>query len=345
MITFVRSWSMKVMTLFSKAGLNGFFFAMIAVVVLAWLFPEGGAPDSPLPLKTISDLGVAVIFFFYGLRLSPERLRAGVSQLYLHGVVQASTFLFFPVLVLLAYAFFYEADSRMIWIGTFYLAALPSTVSSSVVLVSIAGGNVAAAIFNASISSLIGIFLTPVWMSLFIDSGTLPAGDLGRIILDLCLQILLPVIAGLLLHHKLGSLTDRYRSQLRIFDQLVILLIVYRAFSESFAGNAFAPYSAGEILWLSLLMLGLFFLMLGIMSAISSLLKFSREDRITVIFCGSKKSLVQGAVMGQVLFPQTLSLGIILLPLMLYHALQLLAGSILAQRMARTTGNDQGLRR
>ncbi len=326
---------MKILTLLSRAGLNGFFFAMIAVVALAWFFPAAGTNDSPLPLKIISDLGVSVIFFFYGVSLSPERLRSGLSQMKLHGVVQASTFLLFPAVVLIGYAFFNKPDTRMLWIGAFYLAALPSTVSSSVVLVSIAGGNVAAAIFNASVSSLIGIFLTPLWMSIFIDSGTLSVGDLGSVIIDLCVQILLPVIAGLVLHNKLGFLVDRYRKYMRLFDQSIILLIVYRAFSESFSRNVFAPYSISEILWLSALMLALFFLMVGMMITLAKWLKLSSEDRITLIFCGSKKSLMQGAVMGQVLFPQNLSLGIILLPLMVYHALQLLAGSILAQRMSQ----------
>ncbi len=326
---------MKILTLLSKAGLNGFFFAMIGVVAIAWFFPEAGAADSSLPLKVISDFGVSVIFFFYGVSLSPERLRAGLSQMQLHSVVQASTFLLFPMVVLIAYALFNAPDTRLLWIGTFYLAALPSTVSSSVVMVSIAGGNVAAAIFNASVSSLIGIIITPLWMSIFIDSNTLSVGDLGGVIIDLCLQILLPVILGLLLHRTLGFIVERHRKYLRLFDQSVILLIVYRAFSESFAKDVFAPYSISEILWLSLLMLALFFLMLGMMNVLAKWFKLSREDRITLIFCGSKKSLMQGAVMGQVLFPQTLSLGIILLPLMVYHALQLLVGSILAQRMAQ----------
>lgn len=326
---------MKILTLLSKAGLNGFFFAMVVVVAIAWFFPAPGAADSSLPLKAISDFGVSVIFFFYGVSLSPERLRSGLSQMQLHGVVQASTFLLFPTVVLIGYALFNAPDTRLLWIGTFYLAALPSTVSSSVVMVSIAGGNVAAAIFNASVSSLIGIILTPLWMSIFIDNGSLSVSDLGGVIADLCLQILLPVILGLLLHSKLSFIVERYRNYLRLFDQSIILLIVYRAFCESFAKDVFAPYSIGEILWLSLLMLALFFLMLGMMTMLAKWLKLSREDRITLIFCGSKKSLMQGAVMGQVLFPQTLSLGIILLPLMVYHALQLLVGSIIAQRMAQ----------
>src|SRR5690606_24559432 len=116
--------------------------------------------------------------------------------------------------VLIGYALFNAPDTRLLWIGTFYLAALPSTVSSSVVMVSIAGGNVAAAIFNASVSSLIGIILTPLWMSIFIDNGSLSVSDLGGVIVALCLQILLSVILGLLLHSKLSFSDERYRTYL-----------------------------------------------------------------------------------------------------------------------------------
>jgi sodium/bile acid cotransporter 7 len=230
---------------------------------------------------------------------------------------------------------FYTPESDLLWVGAFYLAAVPSTVSSSVVMVSIAGGNISAAIFNASVSSLIGIFLTPVWMNLFVTSHSLSASDLTDVILHLCLQVLLPVAAGIALHGKLGFLTVRFKNQLRHVDQAIILLIVFRAFCDSFLNNMFEGYTIIELLILGGLMLMLFLVMLGIMQVLALRMGFSREDRITVIFCGSKKSLIQGVVMGQILFPDAAAFAIVLLPLMLYHALQLFAGSILAQQMAR----------
>jgi solute carrier family 10 (sodium/bile acid cotransporter), member 7 len=325
---------MKMTRLLKKAGLNGFFLLLLVMVLLAWLIPEWGASSSPIPLKTITNFGVALIFFFYGVKLDPEKLRAGLGHWKLHLLIQGTTFLIFPLLVLLVYPLLSTDEFELWWIGIFYLAALPSTVSSSVVMVSIAGGNISAAIFNASISSLIGIFITPLWMSIFIDSSALSIGHLSDVILNLVLQILLPVIIGVLLHAKLGYFVAKYKDSLRHFDQTIILLIVFRAFSESFSGNMFEGYRILEITLLGVAMLVFFLVMLFIMQVLSSWMKFSREDRITILFCGSKKSLVQGAVMGQVLFPQATIFGIILLPLMLYHTLQLLAGSILAQRMA-----------
>jgi sodium/bile acid cotransporter 7 len=321
------------LTHLQKAGLNGFFFALIFMVLLAWFFPYHGTTQSPLPLGTITKYGVSVIFLIYGLRLSPEKLRTGLTNWKLHLLIQTTTFLVFPLFVLIFSFLLNDPEYGMLWIGTFYLAALPSTVSSSVVMVSIAGGNLPAAIFNASISSVIGIFLTPLWMSFFIkETGS--SVDLIDVIVKLCLQVLAPVILGILLHDRFGSFAERYKTELRYFDQTIILLIVYTAFCESFYGDMFASHQMTEILMLALIMISLFLVMFMCMYLLSSLFKFNREDTITVLFCGSKKSLVQGAVMGRVLFPNPVSFGLILLPLMLYHALQLIAGSIIAEKMA-----------
>lgn len=314
-----------------RVGLNTFFFLLIGMIFLAKLFPDWGTADSPLPLKTITGAGISFIFFFYGVKLSPQKLWEGLSNWKLHLVVQATTFLIFPLVVLVLYTFFGEEGSYL-WLGTFYLAALPSTVSSSVVMVSIAGGNLPAAIFNASISSMVGIFITPVWMDILLPETSV-SFDLTDTFIKLSLQVLFPVIIGLMLHHRLIGFVNKYQAALKNFDQGIILLIVFTAFAESFAEDMFSGHSTGQLIGLSVLMLAFFGLMLALMYFISVGFRFSREDTITVMFCGSKKSLVQGAVMGRVMFPDPVVFGVILLPLMIYHALQLMAGSALAQRM------------
>jgi solute carrier family 10 (sodium/bile acid cotransporter), member 7 len=317
----------------AKAGLNAFFFCLLGTVLLAWLFPSVGSSSSPVPLAEISRYGVSVIFFFYGVQLNIKDLLARLGNWRLHVLIQATTFLFFPLLAI-AIRYFFGNDSGL-WLGFYYLAVLPSTVSSSVVMVSIAGGNVPAAIFNASVSSIIGIFITPLWMSLYlVNAGE--GLDLSDVILKLCLQVLLPVIAGMLFNNKLGTWVAKYKAWLRYTDQFIILLIVFTAFSESFSAHMFDGFTAGELALLSGGMLLFFLVMAGLMYLVSSMLGFSAHDRITVIFCGSKKSLVQGAVMGSVLFPDPVMFGVVLLPLMLYHALQLMAGSMIA----RTMNND-----
>ncbi len=316
----------------SKVGLSPFFVLMISAIFLAWLYPNAGTSESPLHLPVVAGYGVSVIFFFYGAKLSRESLLNGLSKWRLHLMVQLSTFVLFPLTILAVRLIFKDYFSTNIGLGIIYLAALPSTVSSSVVMVSIARGNIAAAIFNASISSVLGIFVTPLLMSGILGK-TQPGFDIGHTILMLCLQVLLPVILGLLLHHKIGGWVAQYKKTLGNFDQLIILLIVYTSFCESFSGNMFSGFTISEIFLLGVMMLMLFLIVFALMNRLSVWMRFKREDRITVIFCGSKKSLVQGAVMGKVLFPDQAILGVVLLPLMLYHALQLLVGSTIAKAM------------
>ena len=322
----------KFLNTISRAGLNGFFFLLIGTIFLAWLVPSWGLKENPLHLPQIAEYGVSLIFLFYGIKLDPKSLISGLSNWRLHLVVQASTFILFPLIVITMKRVFPAYLSTMLGLGIFYLATLPSTVSSSVVLVSIAGGNLPSAIFNASISSIIGIFITPLWMSGVLQK-TLGVFDIGHTIFKLCLEILLPVVLGLILHKKLGNWAARYKTGLRNFDQFIILLIVFTSFCESFSGNMFKGLSIPELFLLGALMLLFFFLVFGLMDLLSAWFGFNRGDKITVLFCGSKKSLVQGAVMGKVMFPDQAMLGVVLLPLMLYHALQLLAGSTIANAM------------
>jgi sodium/bile acid cotransporter 7 len=314
-----------------KAGLNTFFLLLISTIFIAKFFPELGSENGPLPLKQLTGIGISIIFFFYGVKLSPQKLKEGLSNWKLHILIQASTFLIFPMVILSLYGIWGEEGSYL-WLGTFYLAALPSTVSSSVVMVSIAGGNLPAAIFNASISSIVGIFITPIWMEVLLPE-TAVSFDLTETFIKLSLQVLFPVILGLFFHQYLIGFVNRFQNSLKNFDQTIILLIVFTAFAESFAEKMFEGYSLLELGRLSLLMLLFFFVMMGVMYGLSKMLHFSRPDTIAVVFCGSKKSLVQGAVMGRVMFPDPTVFGIILLPLMIYHALQLMAGSAIAQRL------------
>jgi sodium/bile acid cotransporter 7 len=321
----------------ARFGFDAFLLTLLGLIVLAYLWPDIGKEDGPLPLAEVTTYGVALIFFFYGLRLSPEKLKAGLGEWRLHLVVQTTTFLLFPLLVLLAWRLWGSQEQEPLWLGTFYLAALPSTVSSSVVMVSIAGGNLPAAIFNASISSLLGVFLTPLWMGLFLQSQS-GDYDLWSVLGKLVLQVLVPTLLGIALHGRFGGLAERYRKQLKYFDQTIILLIVYAAFCDSFARHLFRGLGAGDLFLLGLLMSAFFFLVFGLVFLVSRVLGFSRENKITALFCGSKKSLVQGTVMSRVLFPDANTVGLVLLPLMLYHALQLIYASIMAQAMARQTG-------
>ena len=315
-------------------GLDGFILALVAAIGLAALYPAPGLSWEPVSLGEVASYGVTLIFFFYGLRLSPAKLRAGLRNWRLHVVVHVATFLIFPLFPLAAYGLVPALRDSLLWLGVFYLAALPSTVSSSVVMVGLAGGNLPGAIFNASVSALIGVLVTPLWMGLFLQARTADY-DLGGVILSLLFQVLLPVVLGAALHHRYGGWAERHRGRLKTFDQTIILLIVYTSFCDSFANDLFAPLGLGQLLLLGGLMLALLGAMYAIITGLSRGLGFDRGDRITALFCGSKKSLVHGTVMARLLFPEAEVLGLVLLPLMLYHTLQLIVASMLAQRMGR----------
>ncbi|WP_223815872.1 bile acid:sodium symporter family protein [Adhaeribacter rhizoryzae] len=329
-----KSIGNKLKELAARAGLDGFLLSLLGLIMLAYFWPDLGKSDGPLPLEFISTYGVALIFFFYGLRLSPEKLRAGLSNWHLHVLIQVTTFILFPGLILAAKALWPTQPAATIWLGAFYLAALPSTVSSSVVMVSIAAGNLPAAIFNASISSLLGVFVTPLWMGWYLQAST---GDFefGPIFAKLTLQVILPVALGIGLHRRFGYFAENHRKKLRLFDQTIILIIVFNSFCESFARQLFRDFSTTDILVLGFWLAFLFFLVMALVYLFGRALNLNRENQITALFCGSKKSLVHGTVMSKVLFPDAAMAGLVLLPIMIYHALQLIFASILAQRMAK----------
>jgi solute carrier family 10 (sodium/bile acid cotransporter), member 7 len=328
----------KVFETARKAGLDGFMLALLSMILLAWLWPAPGMRDSPVPLSEISTYTVCIVFFFYGLRLSPEKLKAGLVNWRLHVMVHVSTFILFPMIALAIKPLFGKSE-EVLWLAIFFLTSLPSTVSSSVVMVSIAKGNIPAAIFNASISSLIGVFITPIWMGFVMETGT-GDFDLLSVVGKLALQVLLPVFSGIFLNSRWGHFAEANKKYIRYFDQFSILLIVYTSFCESFGEHLFSSLGLKEIVFLGVGMLGLFFAIYFLLTFISRILHFGREDKITAVFCGSKKSLVQGAVMSKVLFPGPQA-GIMLLPIMVYHALQLIAASIIAQRLAQEVANEE----
>jgi sodium/bile acid cotransporter 7 len=298
------------------------------MILLAYWLP---GLEKIVPLEQISKIGISGIFFFYGLKLSPEKMKQGIANWKLHLLIQLSTFLFFPLLVLIVLPFIHNEGYFTLWLAVFFLAALPSTVSSSVVMVSIARGNIPGAIFNASISGLIGILVTPLWIGIFLEAreGTF---DLGQTFVELIIKILLPVVFGVGLHRYWGKFAERNKKYLTMFDKTIILIIVYKSFSNSFSSGIFDGINLAVLLFVGFGVIALFFIVYFTIRFITRKLLFSREDAITALFCGSKKSLVHGTVFSSVLFAGMSSAGIFLVPIMIYHAFQLFYVSVVAQR-------------
>ncbi|PTB95611.1 hypothetical protein C9994_10920 [Marivirga lumbricoides] len=319
-----------------KPKIDKFILAIIAVVAFAYFVPFFVFEESPVPLDLIGSIGIFFIFFFYGLKLSPEKLRSGLKNWKLHVLVHLSTFLIFPLIVLLFYPVMNTPEGQPVWLAFFFLAALPSTVSSSVVMVSMAKGNVTAAIFNATISGFIGIIITPLWMGLFLIQETNDL-NLADTYIKLITEILLPVIIGMLLQRYLGKYPVKYQKQLSVFDKSVVLLIIYKSFAESFRDKVFSSVNFGDLLLIIFAVAILFLIMYYLIRWTAVKLQFNKQDMITAQFCGTKKSLVHGTVFSKILFPASYSLGLVLLPLMLFHAFQTFVISIIASRLARIT--------
>jgi len=305
---------------------HGFIIALFVAILLAYLFPTA---LSDLPLKQITSIGIGLIFFFYGLKLAPSELKLGFLNYRSHILIQLTTFVVFPLLTLLFLPFFDGGTESRLWLAILFLGALPSTVSSAVIMVAIARGNLPTAIFNATISGLIGIVATPLWLSIFMmKSGEFEILD---ILLKLFLQVLLPLIIGVLLQPFLGKMARLHSSKLSLFDKSIIVLIVFNSFSNSFTSKLFDTIKVLDLLKLFGIVLVLFFLVYGLIGYICKLMDFSLEDTITAKFCGSQKSLIHGTVMVKIIFGNSASLGLFLLPIMFYHILQLLLISIFAE--------------
>jgi len=318
-----------------QAGLPDWFISGLFLMILAaWLKPGIGMNLQPVHLGLVIDIGVVLIFFFYGLKLDPSRLKAGMSNWKMHVAIQLTTFLLFPLLVLPFYPLLKATNLEIFWMGLFFLAALPSTVSSSVVMVSIAGGNIPGAIFNASLSGIIGIVMTPFWMGLFLTSQS--AGfDFSHVLLQLITQIIVPVVAGLLLHPYFVHWVNRHLSKLAAFDKIIILLIVYESFSRSFMSGIFSSVSWLTFGGLFAAVILLFFTVLNFTGWLAGKMHFNPEDRITLQFAGTKKSLMHGSVFSSVLFNGITGAGIFLLPIMIYHSFQLFYISVLARKISK----------
>jgi sodium/bile acid cotransporter 7 len=283
----------------------------------------------------LNKLGVALIFFLHGLMLAPAAFRAGTLRWPLHVIVQLSTFVLFPLLGLALLALLGSHVSDDLRVGIFFLCALPSTVSSSVALTAVARGNVPAALFNATLSSVIGVFITPLWLTVVRPAGATCGLPLGSVIWDLVCWLILPLALGQLLRPLLGGFASHHKPQISRVDRATILLLIYTSFCDSFVAGIWRDQGVASLLMAA----GLCVVVLAIiMTATSGLARAANlpfDERIVAIFCGSKKTLASGVPMARLIFGHDPGLSVILLPLMIYHPLQLVVCGWFAARWGR----------
>jgi len=320
--------------LFRRLTQEWFLLGMLLAVLLASLFPDFGASGGAMHGETVVNVGIALVFFLHGVGLPLESLKRGLLSWRVHLVVQGLTYILFPLLYLLLNAVFGRLLPTDLVIGFCYLCALPSTISSSVAMTALGRGDVPVAIFNATLSSLLGIVLTPLLISVLVNTETHGLSLLDTMI-NIAQLLLLPILAGQLLRPFVGHWFARIKRYTNSLDKLVILLLVYAAFCNSVKSGLWQQHGAGLI--------GVTFigtaLILGVVLVLSRALArglgFRREDEIAIVFCGSKKTLASGIPMAALIFGANPGLGMIVLPIMLYHQLQLFVCSVLAHRYAR----------
>lgn len=304
-----------------------FLVALLATMLLATLMPARGA-FVPV-VAGAADAGIVLLFFLHGAKLSRQAIIDGARNWKLHLMVLAATFVLFPLLGLVGSALpFLDKDFAA---GLLFLTLLPSTVQSSIAFTAIARGNVAAAVCAASFSNLAGIFLTPALVALLMGGAT--GGFSWTSVETIVLQLLLPFIVGHVLRPWIGGFVARNKAWLGKVDRGSILLVVYAAFGAAVVGGLWQRVAPSSLLVLGLVCLALLGAVLGATWALGRALGLSREDAVVLLFCGSKKSLASGVPMAGVLFPAA-SVGIVLLPVMVFHQLQLIACALIAPRLA-----------
>ncbi|CAN1596477.1 bile acid:sodium symporter [Pseudomonas sp. B21-028] len=308
-----------------------FLCGMLLATLLAYFFPGFGATGGAMHAEWVVNIGIFVVFFLHGVNLSGEQIRHGLKNTRLHLMVQVFTFGVFPLIWLASNKLLGSHVPSLLMLGFFYLCALPSTISSSVALTGSAGGNVPAAILNASLSSVLGVFLTPLLVSLVVGRGD-GGIDLGSTLLDLCMMLLLPLVLGQFLRRWLAGFFGRYKRYTSIIDKLVILLLVYAAFCNSMVSGIWQQQGNGVLLSAVLGSAVLLAIILWMTTRTARTLRFNNADEIAAVFCASKKSLAAGVPMAALIFGSNPGLGLILLPIMIYHPMQLIVCSILAER-------------
>jgi len=310
---------------------DNFILALIGTLVLASLLPCRGA--AAVVVDHLTNVAIALLFFLHGAKLSRQAVIAGASHWRLHALVLLTTFVLFPLFGLAFKPLLLPLVTPTLYAGILFLCTLPSTVQSSIAFTAIAKGNVPAAVCSASASSIIGIFVTPMVVSLVL-SGHLRSGSAWRTIGEIVLQLFVPFVCGQLIRPLIGGWIGRNESIVSAVDRGSILLIVYSAFSAAVDEGLWHQVPPSALVGLLVADSVLLAAALITTALVSKWLGFDRADRMTIVFCGSKKSLSQGITMAKVIFASH-TVGATVLPLMLFHQIQLMVCAVLAQRWGR----------
>lgn len=309
---------------------DNFTLSLLAVVILASFLPAQG--QTAVAFGWITNLAIGLLFFLHGAKLSSTAIISGMTHWRLHLLVFSCTFIMFPLLGLALKPILSPLVGTELYLGILFLCALPATVQSAIAFTSLARGNIPAAVCSAATSSLLGIFLTPLLVMLLMGAQVQESSTMDAIS-KIVVQLLLPFIAGQIARHWIGGWVTRNKAWLKYVDQGSILLVVYSAFSNAVVEGIWQQVPLPQLAGLVVACCVLLALALVITDFAGRRLGFNTADRITILFAGSKKSLATGVPMAQVLFTGG-TIGMLILPLMLFHQIQLMVCAVLAQRYA-----------
>jgi sodium/bile acid cotransporter 7 len=319
-----------VKALLSRLRLDPYILAIMGMVAIAAVIPAQGAGKDLL--DHVVKAAIAILFFLHGARIPPKAIWEGITHWRLQALVFATTYAVFPLIGLALMALAPDHLDPGLIAGLVFVCLLPSTVQSSIAFTSIARGNVPAALCCASISNLAGVVITPLLVALLLGatSGGLSLESVGNI----ALQIFLPFMLGQFARPVIGEWLGRHKALTTLFDRGSILLVVYSAFSAGVVAGIWSRLTWQGLAFVILADILILALVLVFTTLAARLLRFSTEDEIAIVFCGSKKSMASGLPMANILFPASV-VGLTVLPLMLFHQLQLMICAALAQRYAR----------
>lgn len=319
------------MSALSRYRPDNFTLALATTVIVASLFPAQGGLARVL--DAVASWAIVMVFFLHGSKLSRQAIWAGIGHWRLHLLVTGTTFIVFPVLGWLLQPLLRMILPHELVMGVLFLCALPATVQSAVVLTSIARGNVPAAVCGASGSTLMGIIFTPLIVGVLLTQTT-SAGDPTEAIGKIALQLLLPFIVGHLLRPWTQGLLQRVGPRIKVLDQGSILLVLFTAFSHAVVAGLWKQTPLVSLLTLFAVCVCLLACAMAWCIWSSRRLGFSTADEATILFCGAQKSLVSGIPIAKILFASGV-IGPMLLPVMLFHPMQIMVSAFLAARYGR----------
>ncbi|MFS6937762.1 bile acid:sodium symporter family protein [Neisseria animaloris] len=310
--------------------IDTFLLMLLLMMLAATLFPAQGEAETFF--KYLTTAAIALLFFMHGAKLSRESILAGIRHWRLHLLVLSSTFVLFPLIGIAMRPLSPWLMEPEIYQGFLYLCALPATVQSAIAFTSLARGNLAAAVCSASASSLLGVFVSPLLVGMLMSTQ----GDMDFFgsVRAVMLQLLLPFVLGHLSRRWIAEWVAEHKKLIRFTDQSSILLVVYTAFSEAVLEGIWRRVGWSTLLVIAAVSCAMLALVLLATTYSARLLGFDKEDEITIVFAGSKKSLANGVPMANILFPAPM-VGMMVLPLMIFHQIQLMVCAVLAQRYAK----------